>query len=135
MELKGITCPKCGSQLNFTEDQDFCFCSHCGTQVYKEDSNKASFTYRTIDEAKIKEAENKAKELEFKDKQAKRKLYLTLFIIGVVVAFLIFIIIVYFNLYKKYGTTVFYATGFSLLMIGELIVLGIMFSKKRDDSE
>ena len=37
MKLQGLNCPSCGSPLNFTEDQDFCFCSHCGTQVYKDD--------------------------------------------------------------------------------------------------
>lgn len=39
MELKGMNCPKCGSPLNFSEDREFCYCSHCGTQVYKEDVN------------------------------------------------------------------------------------------------
>ena len=38
MKLESITCPKCGAPLHFdSETQEYCFCSHCGTQVYKED--------------------------------------------------------------------------------------------------
>lgn len=52
MKLEGMNCPNCGSPLNFTEDQDFCFCSHCGTQVYKDDvhfDRKMDFEEHKID--------------------------------------------------------------------------------------
>ena len=39
MKLDAMACPKCGAPLSFTEDQDFCYCSHCGMQVFKEDEN------------------------------------------------------------------------------------------------
>lgn len=36
-KLETLKCPECGGPLNFTDDQEFCYCSHCGHQVYKED--------------------------------------------------------------------------------------------------
>lgn len=75
MELHSMICPKCGGQIYFEEEQESCFCSHCGTQIYKNNPNKKSFTYRTIDDARIKESENnreiRLKELENEQKEKK----------------------------------------------------------------
>ena len=36
-EMKG---PSCGAQVYFTEEgQEYAYCSHCGTQVFKEDTH------------------------------------------------------------------------------------------------
>jgi len=35
--MEALVCPNCGSPLHFEEAQEYCYCSHCGTQVYKED--------------------------------------------------------------------------------------------------
>lgn len=83
MELKKMNCPSCGAELHFSEDQDFCFCSHCGTQVYKDEPNKTSFTYREIDDARIIEAQNKIKKLEFRERAQRRKFTLILIAIAV----------------------------------------------------
>ena len=77
MKLQSMICPKCGGQLYFEEEQDTCFCSHCGTQVFKEENGKRSFTFRTIDDAKIKtsEAERdiKLKELEYQEQNHSKR--------------------------------------------------------------
>lgn len=36
-KVESIKCPECGAPLHFKKEQEFCFCSHCGHQVYKED--------------------------------------------------------------------------------------------------
>ena len=74
MSLESMKCPSCGGQVYFDEDQEFAFCSHCGTQVYREDTHfdkKIEFEKHKIDankelelermkqNAKNKEAENK----------------------------------------------------------------------------
>jgi hypothetical protein len=75
MKLQTMICPKCSGQLYFEDDQDTCFCSNCGTQVFKSDKGKRTYTYRTIDEAKIKEQEVKhdiaIKQLEFLERKEK----------------------------------------------------------------
>lgn len=38
MSLESLNCPKCGAPLHFDNpEQEYCFCSHCGQQVYKQD--------------------------------------------------------------------------------------------------
>ncbi len=59
-KLQAIKCPDCGSPLSFTDDQEFCYCSHCGSQIYKEDVHYD------------KKMEYKLKKLEMEDKQDKR---------------------------------------------------------------
>lgn len=90
MELKGMTCPKCGSQLNFTEDQDYCFCSHCGTQVYKNNTNETTVTYKEIDQAKLKEIEYKNKKFDFFAGMDKEKA-IKLILLSIVVIFVVLI--------------------------------------------
>lgn len=35
-----MKCPSCGAQVYFTEEgQEYAYCSHCGTQVFKEDTH------------------------------------------------------------------------------------------------
>ena len=57
MAIKLITvrCPQCGSMLNVDKDRKMFYCSYCGAKVILEDDHE--YTYRTIDEAKIKQAE------------------------------------------------------------------------------
>lgn len=37
--LESMICPQCGGQVYFDEDQEFAYCSHCGTQVHREDAH------------------------------------------------------------------------------------------------
>ena len=36
-KVETLKCPECGAPLNFEKEQEYCYCSHCGHQVYKED--------------------------------------------------------------------------------------------------
>ncbi len=40
MELKRNICPSCGATVNIHEEQDFTFCTYCGSRVMKEKSFK-----------------------------------------------------------------------------------------------
>ena len=78
MKLKGMVCPQCGSQLHFDNpEQEFCFCSHCGTQVFRDDKNRKYYTIRKIDDAQIEkhkaEKEVKLSELELEDRKDQRE--------------------------------------------------------------
>ena len=69
-KLEVIKCPDCGSPLSFTEDQEFCYCSHCGSQIYKEDVHYD------------KNMEYKLKKLEMEDRQDKRDSVLLVVMVG-----------------------------------------------------
>ncbi len=88
MELQTMICPKCNGQLYFESGQDTCFCSHCGTQVFRNDSGKRTFTYRTIDEAKIKEHEIvhdiAIKQIEYKERKEKKSFKQALIVLGII---------------------------------------------------
>lgn len=78
MKLKGMVCPQCGSQLHFDNtEQEFCFCSHCGTQVFRDDKNRKYYTIRKIDDAQIEkhkaEKEVRLSELELEDRKDQRE--------------------------------------------------------------
>ena len=90
MKLEGMVCPKCRSPLSFTDDKDYCFCSYCGTQVYKSADFTQNYTYRKVDEARIKEAEVK-KEIEMAKLKASNRLDKTFLIY--IICFAAFILI------------------------------------------
>ena len=65
--LKNVTCPNCGANLRIDDDRDIFFCEYCGTKIRKESDHsytKVEQEIRYIDEARLKEAELKIKELE-----------------------------------------------------------------------
>ena len=72
MEMISLKCPECGANINIEADHKHCFCPYCGVQIIIDDGVTA-YTYRKVDEAKIKEAEVdkiiRLKELELKEKQ------------------------------------------------------------------
>ena len=74
MEMISLKCPECGANINIEADHKHCFCPYCGVQIIIDDGVTA-YTYRKVDEAKIKEAEVdkiiRLKELELKEKQIK----------------------------------------------------------------
>lgn len=66
-EQQMITCPNCGANLRIDDDHDIFFCEYCGTKIRKESDHsytKVEQEIRYIDEARLKEAELKIKELE-----------------------------------------------------------------------
>lgn len=66
-EQRMITCPNCGANLSIDDDRDIFFCEYCGTKIRKESDHsytKVEQEIRYIDEARLKEAELKIKELE-----------------------------------------------------------------------
>ena len=50
-----VKCPACGAELNVNSDREFSFCSYCGSKIMLNNENE--HIYRSIDEARIKEAE------------------------------------------------------------------------------
>ena len=118
MSLEGMVCPKCGGQIQFEEDQDYVFCSHCGTQIFKDSDNKKSFTYREINETRLKELEYEERAALRKEKNTK----LALIVGGVL---LIIFIIAEIVLYATKGKTAALGLGvavFSAIMWGSIII-------------
>lgn len=82
MKYKTIDCPKCGAPLNINPEIEspFIFCQYCGTKLVL-DGDRFTYnkneTYRTVDDAKIKEAEVRRdirfRELDYAEKRDRRK--------------------------------------------------------------
>ena len=51
-----LKCPACGADLSVDDNLQQCFCQYCGTKIQVADCT-TTHTYRTVDEARIKEAE------------------------------------------------------------------------------
>lgn len=96
IKMISVKCPECGANISIENDRKFCFCQYCGTKVMMDDGS-ATYTYRKVDEARIKEAELKQavrlKELEIeenkrqaaeKTKMLKIKASIILAIVGVI---------------------------------------------------
>ena len=73
MDSLHLVCPGCGASLTITNvgSREYCYCEYCGAKVKLVDPNEK--TYRIVDEARIREAELKArlkeKELELRPDQ------------------------------------------------------------------
>ena len=76
MKVIALKCPECGANLTIEKDRSQCFCQYCGTQILLDDERKI-YEYRTIDEARIREAESwetvRLKELEIQEKDMESK--------------------------------------------------------------
>lgn len=71
-----VKCPSCGAELSVRDNnRDFMFCEFCGTKVRLDDYQE---THRFVDEARIRESENKKelelKRMEFEEKKDKQAL-------------------------------------------------------------
>lgn len=73
LSFYSVKCPDCGANLQVEDGRTKLFCSYCGAQVIINNENE--HTYRTIDEARIKEAETerliRLKELELEAEKNK----------------------------------------------------------------
>ena len=73
MAIRFITvkCPECGADLSIEEGRQQAFCTYCGAKVLIQNENE--FIYRSIDEAKIRQAETnrivRMRELELEEKR------------------------------------------------------------------
>lgn len=56
MKIIACRCPSCGANLQIEEGKKKVFCTYCGTPILVDDENR-TVTYRTVDEARIREAE------------------------------------------------------------------------------
>ena len=90
-EQRMITCPNCGANLSIDDDRDIFFCEYCGTKSRKESDHsytKVEQEIRYIDEARLKEAELKIKELESENAPMSIKEFLKLMLcalLGIIV--------------------------------------------------
>jgi hypothetical protein len=99
MKVIPLKCPECGATIQVEEGRQKCFCTYCGTQLYFDDGNKTityheikEHTERTIDEARIKEAENERLKMELETPQKHREEQFNYIVGGV--SFVIIVIMV-----------------------------------------
>ena len=64
MKLIKLTCSNCGAQLELDADRRQAFCTYCGEKLLLDDES-IHITNRIIDEARLKEAEVRLRELEY----------------------------------------------------------------------
>lgn len=71
VSFTSVKCPECGADFQIEEGRDMCFCTYCGNKILITNENE--HIYRTVDEARVKEAEAKErirlKELEIEEKE------------------------------------------------------------------
>lgn len=66
MKVISLTCPGCGANLSTEDGRKQYFCQYCGMKIMLDDE---SITYRTVDEARIKEAEVRMHEIDLWEKR------------------------------------------------------------------
>ena len=84
-------CPQCGSTLDVDRERPSCYCTYCGAKI--ELGNNVNYTYRKIDEARIREADVKEllrlKELEIQSKKLSFRHNVTVAVIAAIIIALI----------------------------------------------
>ncbi len=67
MKIISQVCPNCGAQLQVDPSRGHAFCQYCGSKLLFDDgSTTININQRIIDEARLKEAEVRLKELEYR---------------------------------------------------------------------
>ncbi|MBQ8305372.1 MAG: NINE protein [Blautia sp.] len=64
MKLISLRCTSCGAELEVDPERSVVFCSYCGTKLLIDDES-IRITNRIVDEARLREAEVRLKELEY----------------------------------------------------------------------
>lgn len=72
MKIIRLTCTNCGAELELDADRKQAFCSYCGTKLYIDDESR-NITHRIVDEARLKEAEVRLRELEYQHEREIRE--------------------------------------------------------------
>ena len=72
MKLINMRCSNCGAELEIDPEKKQMFCSYCGAKLMLDDES-VQITNRIIDEARLKEAEIKLKELEYRHEKELRE--------------------------------------------------------------
>ena len=67
-----LTCTNCGAELQIDAERKQAFCTYCGTKLLVDDES-IHITNRIIDEARLKEAEVRLKELEYQHEKELRE--------------------------------------------------------------
>ena len=98
MRITALRCTACEADLQNEDSNNLIFCPYCGTKLALEDDN-IEITNRIVDEARLKEAEIRLKELEYehqrelreevlREKQKKtHKMYIGIFVLVALIAF------------------------------------------------
>ena len=72
MKLINLRCKNCGAELQLDAEKKQAFCSYCGTRLLLDDES-INITNRFVDEARVKEAEVRLKELEYEHERELRE--------------------------------------------------------------
>lgn len=56
MKLVSLKCPECKANLSVEPGRKQCFCQYCGTKIIIDNEEQVQ-TFKTVDEARIREAE------------------------------------------------------------------------------
>lgn len=73
MKLISMRCPHCGAELSIDMDRRQAFCQYCGNTLLLDDENTININKRIVDEARLKEAEIRLKELEYQHEREIRQ--------------------------------------------------------------
>ena len=126
-------CPQCGGRLEVERGRQNCFCTYCGAKV--EIGNNASYTYRKVDEARIREADVeeqiRIKELELESKrETSRYRLIKIWVIMLIVIAVLAVIILLFD--RDNPNSIGYLLILVDFIIGALGALLIMETKKNN---
>lgn len=71
IKLNSVKCPECGATLSIESGLATFFCTYCGAKIIATNENE--YTYRLVDDAKVKQAETdrivRMKELELEERE------------------------------------------------------------------
>ena len=73
MKLICLKCTNCGAEIELEPDSRQAYCQYCGSKLMLDDE-PVQVTSRIVDEARIKEAEVRMKELEYAHEREMREL-------------------------------------------------------------
>ncbi len=121
--LTAITCPKCSANLEIEPGRNQCFCTYCGAKIILQNENE--YVIRTIDEARIREAElnaelqNRILDSQEKKGEASRLFFKKRLLIYVIITAIGYFLGLAIGMYKS--------LGMAFLMVGAIGLMCVMY--------
>lgn len=124
MRVTPVVCPKCNESVPLPPKEGSCYCVYCGTHIMVGDSGN-SFTYKSVDETRIKEAEIRER-MQIRHHQREGRILKAKVVLSLIIGALAIIMSIVGMVVGRVKSMGLWVMGRDLQELGQLLFLAIL---------